>query len=731
MPKILSLICLIVLSVIAQAQHPVAYLTKAGAAEVKADIPKYPLLTKSFNDVKASVDKWVGKDVDVPFPKDPAGGYTHEKHKDNYLLMANSGVMYNLTGDAKYAKLVKDMLLKYAKLNPTLKNHPEATSSSPGRIFWQALNDANWLVYAGMAMDAIHDYLTPAERKIIADGAFKPEVDFFTHDLEEWFNLIHNHGVWACAGVGIVGLATDNDDYVQMALYGTKKDGKSGFIAQMNGLFSPDGYYTEGPYYVRYAMLPYFVFANALQNAKPELKIFQQRDKILLKALNSALQLTNTDGSFLPLNDALKDKTYISNELVVAINIAWHHYGADLSYLPIVKKQNRVLLTKGGAGVAKAMASLKNIPAFFPYKSVEYFDGAKGNEGGVSVMRMGSGDALTTLIFKYSSHGLSHGHYDKLNINLFDNGNEILTDYGSARWVGVEQKYGGRYLPENKTFAAQTIVHNTITIDEKTQFNGKEAEAEKHHSEKVFEGKSANTQVISAVEDNAYTGSRLHRSLYMVLLPGFEKPIIVDLFRTTTTGSHIFDLPFHYDGQVMSTSFKYNAFTKSQNALGAKNGYQFFWKEAEAFPAKGLTQMTFLKGKSFYTISAATEDSTQVIFGRQGAGDPNFNLRHEPSYIFRKKGESQSFLNVMELHGNYNPTTEIHFNTYSKVKDVKWLLNNDELSIAEIVVGEKKLIIAQANKNFDTKASHSIDIAGETISWTGPYSIKYYNLNFK
>ena len=56
------------------------------------------------------------------------------------------------------------------------------------------------------------------------------------------------------ADVGIVGIATDNKEYVDMALYGTAKDGKSGFIAQMDNLFSPDGFYTEGPYYTRYAI---------------------------------------------------------------------------------------------------------------------------------------------------------------------------------------------------------------------------------------------------------------------------------------------------------------------------------------------------------------------------------------------------------------------------------------------------------------------------------------------
>src|SRR5690606_34930908 len=124
----------------------------------------------------------------------------------------------------------KNMLMKYAALNPSLKNHPQATSSSPGRIFWQALNDANWMVYTGMAYDLIYNSLTTAERKKIEYGAFKPEVDFFTHDLKNWFNLIHNHAVWACAGVGIIGIATHNQDYIDMAMKGSDKKGNSGFI---------------------------------------------------------------------------------------------------------------------------------------------------------------------------------------------------------------------------------------------------------------------------------------------------------------------------------------------------------------------------------------------------------------------------------------------------------------------------------------------------------------------
>ncbi|HSN62069.1 MAG TPA: hypothetical protein VLR49_14115, partial [Ferruginibacter sp.] len=136
MLRLLPIIFLLMSPVLVTAQHPVTFFTKAEAAEVKKNLFKYPLLTQSFLELKKEVDGWIGKKIDVPFPKDAAGGYTHDKHKYNYTLIFNSGLLFNLTGEAKYATLVKDVLLQYADLNPGLKNHPQATSSSPGRIFW-------------------------------------------------------------------------------------------------------------------------------------------------------------------------------------------------------------------------------------------------------------------------------------------------------------------------------------------------------------------------------------------------------------------------------------------------------------------------------------------------------------------------------------------------------------------------------------------------------------------
>jgi oligo-alginate lyase len=706
-------------------QHPVTFFTKTDAAAVKKNINSFPVLTQSYNAIKTQVDEYVGRDIDVPFPKDAAGGYTHDKHKINYTLMFNSGVLYNITGDAKYAALVKQMLLKYAALNPTLKNHPQATSSSPGRIFWQALNDANWMVYAGMAYDLVYNSLSSADRKKIEEGAFKPEVDYLTKDLKEWFDRLHNHSVWACAGVGIIGIASNNQDYIDIALKGADKNGKSGFIAQMDNLFSPDGYYTEGPYYVRYAILPYILFANALNNTNPSLKIFEHRNSILQKALTTCLQQTNTDGVFFPMNDAIKEKDYTTNEIVTAINIAWSVYGSNDGLLTVAKKQNRVMLNKGGTAIAAALAKNKNVAPYYPYKTIESTDGVKGNEGGISVLRNGKGNDLTSLIFKYASQGLGHGHFDRLNINLFDKGNEILQDYGSARFIGIEQKYGGRYLSENSAYAAQTIAHNTIVADEISHFEGNSDIGEKSHAEKLFSDiTKPEILVVSAKEDKAYKNIGLQRTVYMIELPTGKK-LTVDIFNTASSEEHQYDLPFQYNGQFINTSFKYTANTKNQETLGTKSGYQFIWKEAQAAVADTTIQFTFLNKNTYYTISSLVEGAAEIFFTRSGANDPNFNIRREPSYIIRKKGKNQSFINVIEIHGKYDPINEFSINAYSGVGQIKLLQNDENFSVVTLMAGGKKIVILQSNKDFEKSKNHSLKINDITMQWVGPYAVLY------
>ena len=61
MLRLLKTISLFLLPVILTAQHPITFFTKAEAAEIKRDITKYPLLTRSYNEIKNEVMHGSGK----------------------------------------------------------------------------------------------------------------------------------------------------------------------------------------------------------------------------------------------------------------------------------------------------------------------------------------------------------------------------------------------------------------------------------------------------------------------------------------------------------------------------------------------------------------------------------------------------------------------------------------------------------------------------------------------
>lgn len=127
---------------------------------------------------------------------------------------------------------------------------------------------------------------------------------------------------------------------------------------------------------------------------------------------------------------------------------------------------------------------------------------------------------------------MGHGHFDKLSYSLYDGIGETIQDYGAARWVNIDQKGGGRYLPENNSWAKQSIAHNTLVINETSHYNGDVKTGEFHHPELYyFDADNKNIQVVSAVDSSASPGSVMHRTLLLLTTEAFEKPLLIDVFR--------------------------------------------------------------------------------------------------------------------------------------------------------------------------------------------------------
>jgi hypothetical protein len=132
--------------------------------------------------------------------------------------------------------------------------------------------------------DGIYDYCTPKERTYLTDSLWTPAVYEQTVVNQKIFNLIHNHATWSTVALEWQVMYVVKE-WVEMALKGTNKDGKSGFLKQIDDLFSPDGYYEEHSYYLRYAIQPFIIFARAINQYQPELKIYEYRNNLLKKQL--------------------------------------------------------------------------------------------------------------------------------------------------------------------------------------------------------------------------------------------------------------------------------------------------------------------------------------------------------------------------------------------------------------------------------------------------------------
>ena len=717
-------------------------LTEEGAKNIEMNLGKAPMFDRTLASIQAQVDAEISNGIDVPIPKDLAGGYTHEQHKANFFMMQKAGVLFRITEDEKYANYILEMLREYAEMYPTLDRHPVERSYARGKFFWQCLNDANWLVYTSQAYSDIYNWVDEETRNNLNSNLFRPYAEFLSVETPQFFNRIHNHSTWGNAAVGMIGLVMGDEELVNWALFGLNQkvpadmvkdnDGgfirlegqkEAGFMAQIDNAFSPDGYYTEGPYYQRYAMYPFLVFANALANRKPELEILKYREGLLIKAVSALVNQTNATGEFFPINDAQKGMSLASRELVTAVSMAYFFGDRNASLLSLIEDQGRVPLNDAGMAAAIAIEQGLATPNF--KKSVELRDGANGDEGAIGILRSSVKKKDITLMLKYAKHGMGHGHFDRLSFLLYNGADEVFQDYGSARWVNIEHKDGGGYLKENNTWAKQTIAHNTVVINETTQFKRDVQTAEDNPGiPYIFDTSNAELQVVSAKENKAYPNVEMQRTMAMAVLPDVESEVIIDLFRIENSANSSYELPFYYGGHLMNTTFEYSI-SEGLDVMGNKFGYQHLWKEAQGILKDSGSQVTWFNGTHFYSMTSASKPGDEIVFARIGANDPNFNLRRDPVLIHKRENTASTlFANIMEIHGMYNPADEIPINSFNSVKSVSVILDSEEYSVVEIALANnKRYIFSISNKDSSKEKKHSIETKNGSLSWNGPFQL--------
>jgi len=678
---------------------------------------RYPMFAAERQRVEREVRAAMAVGINVPQPRDLGGGVTHEQHKANYKAIYGAGALYRLTGDRAYADFARDLLLEYARLYPTLGNHPAGNSPVKGRLFWQALNDSVWLVYSAQGYDAIRETLTAEQRRTIDNDVFRRMTRFLSEENAPYFDRIHNHATWATAGVGMTGYVLRDPELVERALNGTAHDGRAGFLRQVDELFSPDGYYAEGPYYQRYALAPFVIFARAIQQNEPQRDIFGRRDGVLLKAVDGVIQ-SSYAGLLFPINDAMPDKGLDTEEIVTGVAIAYAQT-QDPTLLSIAQQQGRTILSPDGLAVAEGVAEGAARP--FDFRSMQLRDGPNGDLGNLVFLRHGGANGQA-LVMKNTQQGQGHGHFDRLGMLFYDNGQAVVRDYGAARFLNVEAKGGGGYLDENDSWAMQTVAHNTLVVGETSQFGSDWRVGEEHPTTPLFFDAGEGLQIAAARLENGYDGVVLTRTLAMVEHPDLAFPVVIDLFRADGATPTDYDLPLHFNGHIV-TAFEAEHSVRERPVLGDANGYQHLWVDAVAAPSGESRSLTWLLGGRFYTYRFGASAPISAMLVESGANDPNFNLRREPVLIQRMQGQADaSFFSVLEPHGAYDGTAETVSGATSRIRDIARVSGDGAQVIVLTLVSGRTLTLGVADDDVAAGATHTIRSGEQTYEWTGPYA---------
>ncbi|RBW43074.1 chondroitin lyase [Psychromonas sp. B3M02] len=685
---------------------------------IQQELGKTSLMGRSLDALIKDTDKYLTLPIDVP-GHSPAGGYAHNKHQQNYKYIEQAGRLFLITGEDKYAQFAAALLTQYADKYLVLGFQEQRNTNPPGRLFHQMLNEHVWLLYSSLGYSCIKHWLTEAQRQHIVKQLFEPMLEVATVKYHFDFDRIHNHGVWAVAATAACGAAIGQEKYIDLALHGLAGDDiQGGFLAQLSNLFAPSGYYIEGPYYHRYAIRPLCLLAELTQRFRPELDIFNFKNQVIGKTIQSLLSTAYPNGVFPSLNDASKSMDIKDEGVVIAVSLYAKHYPEDTNLYGIANIQEQIWIS--GCGVALSQAYQAQASVEVPcLPSVELNEGPDGDKGAQGFIRMqnSQGD-ISQLVMNYGQHGMGHGHFDTLGMTYFNNDQEVLRDYGFGRWVNIEPKFGGRYLDENKSYARQTIVHNLVSVDAGCQNDFDVELADSKHGIPHFFIGEGKIQAMSAFAEDFYPGVEQQRSLVLIEHQQLTQPLLLDLFRLSSDKDHQYDYSLQYQGQIIRTNVEHKQHS-TLNPMGDDAGYQHLWNVSEG-KGQNTNLVSWLQGSSYYTwLSASSADDT-LFFTRTGANDPDFNLRSETSLILRRQAKNSLFANVIETHGYFNESVEASLDARGKIHTINIIGFNEQASVIEVLGEDIALTVMINNAKDATETSQTtIEFNNQSYSWTG------------
>ena len=521
-------------------QRPGIYMTAGEWKALFETMRKSPRGKPVVDGILSMADAYLPNPVVHPDPKVPAQiksrGDAPAKAHDALSKQAGiCGYAYRISGDKKYAQRAREILVGYAKLYPNdYKEHKGVNGSDTSKVMAQRLSEAMWLIPLIQAYDlsADGDAFSDADRELIERDLFRHALTFIHRKtpaakavaqktaanptwrtdpapkktrggaLGNWtafYNMAYVHG----------GSVLGDQDWIDVGADGLK------YMLE-NGI-GEDGMWGEGA--IGYQQFARHAIVGGLEAlARKGIDLWSYKTHAFKNLFDSEFAYAYPDGTSPGINDSGRAPVG-SGWTAMAFDYAWLRYG-DANYAHTVNKTPR---------------QLHQSPAcYFPTRVYEPLDEVpvKGQRSlvfdklGYAILRGKDAGGETFLLMDYGPHGGVHGHYDKLNLILFADGDELA---GEPQFFRYEDD-------RHANWTKHTIGHWTLSIDE--------------HSQNPTAGRlicfvdEGQVKVIRAQCAGAYAGVALDRTV--IQMPGY----LLDVYRAWGPAQHTFDYPLCFRGKL-------------------------------------------------------------------------------------------------------------------------------------------------------------------------------------
>jgi hypothetical protein len=534
-------------------------------------------------------------------------------HLDYAQELVDLGIVYQITGDAKYAQKSREILLAYADKYESYPLHDnQGHLGSGAHVASQSLTEASWLILVAQGADLVWDTIPQADRDQIANRLLRPALTecILPHNLG-----IHNIQCRHNSAIGLVGFLLDDKDLIHTAI----DDPKSGFRQQIAKGVRDDGMWLEGASGYHFFTIDGLVpLAEAARHAGIDL--YSPRFESMF---TGPLDLAMPDLRLPNFNDSgVVDLRTRSDSYDLAF-ARWH----DDRFLPLIDHSKR-------DGKLELLYGVTDLPSAKPTSGEMHSRNLLAS--GFAILEQHAHDDSTWLCLKYGPHGGGHGHFDKNHFILWSNGTIVMPDAGT-------HAYGS---PLHSSWDKTSLAHNTLTVDEQSQLAAEGKCLAFGSSEGVD---YAVTDAGDAFKDN---GVQFIRSVAMI-----DPNCIVVIDRIHSDMEHTLDLAVHVTGE-------WDALAGAPWQAPKAAGYSVLNDLTTRTIHEPLTLRSHFGRERVATITLAANEPTEVITGT-GVGETTQD--RVPIALLRRRAANTVYVWAIALDGS-TPQLQVKFDTPEQVR---------------------------------------------------------------